>query len=425
MDKDWESKEVHPDEEFLGWRVINEGNSEKQVEPFLKIRTMHAWRDIGLSFTEWVLNRRGWLFILETVAFLGIASVIAYKSGVYLEYVIGGDIVGGYIGIMLGWLFSQREWSAIVVSQTEGYRTYIDASWGPEEENLGKLSYVESKVTELDIRKAPSHLINQSKLPPSMRGIQVLGGVRLVFNGHEYYMNSWQDQTHHIFIGNGSSTSLVAFLASISTLDRKVLSINKHYERVLKKAKNAYEQARAEHSAMTDEEFERAARNGEIEAKKLPKYLDLLEMDRVMRAHINELTKDIDKIESLISKNPVKMDISKLSKYTRRFVIAATTYNLQQEMRTKHDGFIPLETMRDLYNTYGEVINYWKTIPGREEKLKRIMYEQIYAVSEDIYGVGMEKIKQGLELLKKKRDDILAGQKNEKSENESLFEVKK
>jgi len=422
MASEWESKEVWPDQEFLGWRVVEEAGKERKVEPFLKVRTLHAWRDIGLSFTEWVFNRRGWLTIIEIALLLIFGAAVVEKAGSLLIYGAVGIMVGIYLAGFLGWLFSQRDYAGIVVSQTEGYRTYVDASFHEDEDGIGTLSYVESKVTELDIRKCPRHIINQGRQKPSMRGIQMINTVKLNFGPSEWYMASWQDQTHHIFIGSKSSLSFVAFLAAVTTLDRKVLSLNRHYEKIVKKAKDAFTKARLENSAMTDEEVERAAKDGKIKGKKLPKYMDLLEMDRILMSHINEVAADIDRIEPIISANPIKMDMSRLTKYTKTFVIAAATANLQNELRGSREGVVPLETMRDTYNVAQEVMAFWKTMPGREERLKRAVYSQLYAVVEDIFGVGAEKIKQGQDLLKKRRDETI-GRLPEK-ENASLFEVK-
>lgn len=423
MENQFESKEVWPDQEFLGWRMVEENGRERKVEPFLKIRTMHAWKDIGLSFTEWFFNKRGWLNILELFLLFLLAAAIWYDAGTLVIYGLGGMIVGLYIAAFLGWLFSQRDYAGIVVSQTEGYRTYVDAAFAEQEDGIGKLSYVESKVTELDIRKVPRHIINTGRTKPSMRGINMLGPVKLVFDGSEWYMASWQDSTHHIFIGNSSSMSFVAFLAAVTTLDRKVLALNKHYEKLLKKAAAVYQKARLENNAMTDEEFDRSVKDGKIQGKKLPKYMDLLAMDRILMSHVKDVAEDIDRIESIVSKNPLKIDMSKLSKYTRTFMIAAATNNLQTELKSHKEGVVPLETLRDTYNVAQEVMSFWKTMPGREERLKRSVYSQLYAVVEDIFGVGAEKIKQGQDLLKKRRDETI-GRLPEKKD-ESVFQVNK
>lgn len=140
-------------------------------------------------------------------------------------------------------------------------------------------------------------------------------------------------------------------------------------------------------------------------------------------SHVKDVAEDIDRIESIVSKNPLKIDMSKLSKYTRTFMIAAATNNLQTELKSHKEGVVPLETLRDTYNVAQEVMSFWKTMPGREERLKRSVYSQLYAVVEDIFGVGAEKIKQGQDLLKKRRDETI-GRLPEKKD-ESVFQVNK
>ena len=422
MDKEWESGEVNPDQEFLGWRTISEENGERKVEPFLKVRTLHAWRDIGLSFTEWVFNERGWLTIIEGFLLILVAGAIIDKAGALVAYGIGGMTIGIYIAAFLGWLFSQRDWSGIVVSQIEGQRTYIDTSFS-EETGMPKLEYVESKINEFDVRKAPSHIINNGRGKPSLKGINMLGVTKASFDGHEYYFASWQDSTHHIYLGNSSTMSVVAFLASITTLDKRVLKINRHYEKIIKKAQAAYENSKQQYPEMTEEEFQKAVRDGTIQGKNLPKYMDLLEYDKLLMRDINNISEDIDKIESVISKNPLKIDTANLSKYTQRFVVAVTTGNLEREMREEKENHIPLETLKDAYNASQETIKYYSTIPGVWERMKRSVYSNLYSMLEDISGVGAEKIREGEKLLKKHRDDTLRGVSLQK--DDSMLEVKK
>ena len=174
---------------------------------------------------------------------------------------------------------------------------------------------------------------------------------------------------------------------------------------------------------MSEEEYEKAVKEGKIQEKSLPKYLDLLEYDRLLMKDINNISEDIDRIESVISKNPLKIDTANLSKYTKRFVVAVTTGNLERELKKAEKNHIPLETLKDAYNASQETIKYYSTIPGVWERMKRSVYSNLYAMLEDISGVGAEKIREGEKLLKKHRDDTLRGVSLEK--DNSMLEVKK
>lgn len=400
LEEDYDNEKVDPEQEYLSYRVIKDENGEQLVEPFLKIRTLRAWRDIGLSFVEWLFNRRGLRKMGEGLLILGFYIFIWWQLRYMFTYFLAGGIIGGMIAFFLGWIFSRRDMAGLLTWMVEGHKTYLHAVLEELKTTLPKLQYVQSDITAFFMQKVPSHIINQGKMRPGTRGVQILEATHKRFMGYDYYFNNWKDNSNHIYVGGPFSLS--AFLIGVSTLDKRVTKISRAYTKRLKKARRIVDGALQRFPVQDVKKVNEVAEESGVHIKGLPNALKLLEMDRHLMQDIKILAQDVQTIEGLIHKNPLQIELRKLNKYTRRFVIAAATYNMKEDLRKTRTDIVPLDTLKDRFNAASAVAKFYEIIPQYVTRVKREFYHDVYAMLEDFTSNGVDTMAEAKKLVRKR-----------------------
>lgn len=400
---DFEQEHISEESEYLSYRVLKDGDTEQLVEPFLKIRTLRAWRDIWLSFTEWFFNRRGWAKSIMGA----LAALIGYLMYTNLNALIGynmdGTMLGASIAAALGYAFSHREYSGIISWMVSGHKTYLQTTIQADT-GVPKMPYVEATLDEFAMLKVPKNIINKGRIGPSARGIQIHRCYTWSQFGKDYYFANWHDRTKHIFIGG--EFSLSAFFVGIASLDKTIITVNRKFKKMLRKAEKISNDAKT----YVDNGMEMP----EKLQSRLPKAEMVLEIDRKMRKAADNLAGVIDEAEDLIGKNPYKYDVRKLSKYTRRYLIAASTYELNEIKMASRKDRISLNTVRERYNVAAALYRFYEIIPEVLDAVQRQSLFKIYAILHKVVGQDPEKIEEALALVDRRAKSLIDEPRKEK-----------
>lgn len=409
---DYNNEEIDPQSEYLFYQVKRDDGNEQLVEPFLKIRTMHSLRDIGLSTWEWFFNRKGYMRMFEGFLLVGFYALVWWELRFLFWYFIGGGIIGAMIAVVLGYIFSRRDMAGIITWMVEGHKTYLHAVMEEMKTVLPKLRYVQADITAFFMQKAPSHIINQGKLRPGVRGIQILQATHYRFMGSDYYFNNWKDRTNHVYIGGPFSLS--AFMVGIATLDKRVTKYSRRYEKILKKAHTLVQKEMSKHPDIDMDHLDESEEARKTYHKGLPKALKVLEMDRRLAKDIAVISQDVRDIESVIHTNPLQIEIRKLNKYTRRFMIAAATYNMNEELKKTRTDVVPLDSLKDRFNAASAVSKFYEILPQYMTRARREFYWSVYGMLQDFTSSGVQTMTEAKKLVRKRLDSMIETKQVEK-----------
>ena len=197
-----------------------------------------------------------------------------------------------------------------------------------------------------------------------------------------------------------------AFFVGIASLDKTITTVNRKFKKMLRKAEKISNDAKTY--------IDNGMEMPEKLQSRLPKAEMVLEVDRKMRKAADNLAGVIDEAEDLIGKNPYKYDVRKLSKYTRRYLIAASTYELNEIKMASRKDRISLNTVRERYNVAAALYRFYEIIPEVLDAVQRQSLFKIYAILHKVVGQDPEKIEEALALVDRRAKSLIDEPRKEK-----------